>query len=204
MPGRGPRPRTLALGLGTALIALAAGAFVLPSRRPPSLPELFTVPPFALTERSGRIVTRDDLRGAPWVADFIFTRCAGACPAMSARMARLGAELPASVRRVSITVDPAFDTHHVLDAYARRYGAGGSWLFLTGTQRELHALAIQGFKLAAAELPPGEEGPDGPFLHSSKFVLVDRDAVIRGYYDSADEGELQRLLRDARILDTRP
>jgi cytochrome oxidase Cu insertion factor (SCO1/SenC/PrrC family) len=44
----------------------------------------------------------------------------------------------------------------------------------------------------------GETGKQ--FIHSSRFVLVDRQARIRGYYHSNDEEALQRLRRDVRIL----
>ena len=59
-----------------------------------------------------------------------------------------------------------------------------------------------GFKLAAMEVPPAEQaaGGDGPFLHSSKFVLVDGEGVIRGYYDSTDEQALRALVADAGLL----
>jgi hypothetical protein len=39
-----------------------------------------------------------------------------------------------------------------------------------------------------------------PFLHSSRLVLVDRRARIRGYYHSNDEEALERLRRDAKAL----
>ena len=42
--------------------------------------------------------------------------------------------------------------------------------------------------------------PGKPFLHSSRFVLVDRQARIRGYYHSNEEEALQRLRRDAHAL----
>lgn len=39
-----------------------------------------------------------------------------------------------------------------------------------------------------------------PFIHSSWFVLVDRQARIRGYYQSDDEETLRRLREDTKIL----
>jgi cytochrome oxidase Cu insertion factor (SCO1/SenC/PrrC family) len=39
-----------------------------------------------------------------------------------------------------------------------------------------------------------------PFIHSSWFVLVDRQARIRGYYRSDDEEALRRLRRDTSTL----
>jgi hypothetical protein len=52
------------------------------------------------------------------------------------------------------------------------------------------------------EVPEGqrEAGGDGPFLHSSKFVLVDGEAAIRGYYDSTDEEAMRGLAADAAAL----
>ena len=58
------------------------------------------------------------------------------------------------------------------------------------------------------EIPPSEQKPgegDGPFLHSSKFVLVDRAGEIRGYYDSTDEDEMKDLRADVgRLQAERP
>jgi protein SCO1 len=174
------------LGLGRALTR----------REPP--PVLGQVPPFDLIERSGRALTANDLRGRPWVADFIFTRCGGACPAMTARMAALRRDTPDDVTMVSFTVDPAHDTPAALARYAERAGAGASWLFVTGGRDALYRLAIDGFKLGVEEVPPEQQvvGGDGPFLHSSHFVLVDRANRVRGYYDSTDEERLARLRRD--------
>jgi protein SCO1/2 len=193
--------------MAAALMVAGALALVgarLVGRSTPPPPRLGALPDFRLTERSGRTVGLADLRGAPWVADFIFTQCAGACPAMTARMARLRRELPGGVRAVSFTVDPAHDTPAALARYAAGFGADEGWLFLTGPQKDLYDLSTGGFKLAAMEVPigPGERtvGNDGPFLHSSKFVLVDGAGVVRGYYDSTDEQALRALVADARAL----
>lgn len=164
----------------------------------PALPHLGTLPAFALVERSSRPVTGESLLGRVWVADFIFTRCGGICPAMTARMARLRREAEPGTVFVSFTVDPAHDTPEVLTRYASAAGAGDDWLFVTGTQKALYDLSVGGFKLAAMEVPPGERvaGGDGPFLHSSRFVLVDAKGVVRGYYDSAEEEAMAALVRD--------
>lgn len=45
---------------------------------------------------------------------------------------------------------------------------------------------------------PGHPGK--PFIHSSRFALVDRQARIRGYYASDDEAALGRLRRDVKTL----
>lgn len=185
-----------------ALAALALAGLVAACRGPRKevLPVLFELPSFTLVERSGRPFTLDDLRGRVWIADFIFTRCAGLCPRMTARMSRLRAELPEGVGLVSFTVDPAYDTPAVLERYAGSLDAGDRWLFVTGAQAELYRLSTEGFKLAALELPPGAAADEGPFLHSSKFVLVDARGRVRGYYDSEEEAQLEALRNDARAL----
>jgi len=153
---------------------------------------------FSLVTHRGVPITLASLKGRPFVADFIFTRCVGACPAMTARMARLQREVP-KVRLLSFTVDPGHDKGEVLTHYAETYHAGPDWLFVTGSREVLYSLATGGFKLAAMEMPPGEAAPDGPFLHSSKFVLVDSRGRVRGYYDS--EAPLTPLFRDLKALE---
>ncbi|HSC28171.1 MAG TPA: SCO family protein, partial [Vicinamibacterales bacterium] len=119
-----------------------------------------TVPPFALTERSGRRVTRDDLRGRVWVADFIYTGCTETCPLQSLQFAQLQREFhdAADLRLVSFTVDPVHDTPEVLRHYADRYEAIDRWWFLTGDTRDIYCLVQQGFRLGvvdpAAAAPP--------------------------------------------------
>jgi hypothetical protein len=74
-------------------------------------------------------VTRDDLRGRVWVADFIYTECTETCPTQSLQFAQLQREFQdaADLRLVSITVDPVHDTPEVLRRYAERYGATDRW-----------------------------------------------------------------------------
>jgi len=193
--------------LAVAFVGLTAiGGLVARGRREPALPDLGALPGFSLTDHRGRTLTGKDLAGGPWIADFIFTRCGATCPAMTSRLSRLRKEVPAAIRFVSFTVDPGHDTAEVLAAYARDFRADDRWSFVTGSQTALHALATEGFKLAALELLPDQRKPgdDGPFLHSAKFVLVDGVGRIRGYYDSADEGDVRTLAGDVRRLAGEP
>lgn len=163
-------------------------------------PVLGSAPAFTLTNRDGRTVRLQDLAGHPWIADFIFTRCPASCPLMTARMARLNRELPddLAVRLVSISVDPEHDTPQVLQRYAESYKAPKRWLFLTGGKEEIYQLSRKGFKLGI-EIPSAS-GPGGPpvepILHSTRFVLVDGEGRIRGYYDGFDEDSMKKLRQD--------
>jgi protein SCO1 len=167
--------------------------------------DLGAVPDFKLTERSGRTVTREDLAGHFWIADFIFTRCTGVCPVLGARMASLAKSLRSvpqaeELRFVSFSVDPEWDTPEVLSRYATGLGNVDSrWLFLTGPHDELYRLIGEGFHLSVAQAPP--DAAAGELItHSNRFVLVDPAGRIRAYYHGDDEESMTRLVRDLEKL----
>jgi len=184
-----------------ALLVVAGAAALQRLRKPEPPPLLGHVPEFALTNRDGRTIRRADLDGRPWIADFVFTRCPASCPMMSARMARLNRELAADlpVRLVSISVDPTHDTPAVLQRYAESFQATDRWLFLTGTREDVRRLCIEGFKLGLDMAPAPGMGSE-PILHSTRFVLVDGQGGIRGYYEAFDEESTARLERDLLAL----
>jgi len=192
---RAPRWTLVAAALAAATAVLGWLVWRLP--RP--LPVLGTVPAFSLTERSGRPLAAADLAGHVWVADFIFTRCPDVCPALTTRMADLQQQLGGTadpVRLVSFSVDPAHDTPDVLTDYAGRAGAREAWLFVTGARDAVARLLRDGFHVAYADDGP----PSAPITHSDRFVLVDRELRIRGYYHGSDRDDLARLARDAAAL----
>jgi protein SCO1/2 len=192
--------RTVLWGLlVVALLAVAGAAVWEIAGRPEPPPVLGAVPDFALTNRDGRTVRRADLAGSPWVADFVFTRCAASCPMMSMRLARLNRDLPADLpaRLVSFSVDPDYDTPAVLERYAESFKAPARWLFLTGGRDAMYRLSKEGFKLA---VDAGGGTPNEPVLHSTRFVLVDGQGRIRGYYEAFDEPSMKKLRRDLEGL----
>jgi protein SCO1/2 len=167
-------------------------------------PIIGALPPFSLVERSGETLSRDDLSGEPWVADFIFTRCTGTCPALSARMAELRREIQKrglQVRLVSFSVDPTHDTPEVLREYAAHFGADANWLFVTGDRDALYDLIGRGFRLSVADQPADHAAAGEELVtHSDRFVLIDAAGRIRGYYHGADEDAVPNVLRDLTAL----
>jgi protein SCO1/2 len=181
--------------MALALVLVAMAALVERWRRPATAPpRLARLPDFTLRNRDGRAIGRGDLEGRPWIADLVFTRCGGSCPLISARMARLDRELPgpSSLRLVSFSVDPDFDTPQVLARYANSFAASPRWLFLTGSREQILRLSRQGFKLAIDAGGPARE----PILHSTRFILIDGQGWIRRYYDALDNASMARLPRD--------
>lgn len=181
------------------VVAVAAATLWSTLHREPAepLPDLGQVPAFSLTGRDGRTVTLADLAGKPFVIDFIFTRCVSSCPLMTAAMTKVGDGLVEGedFRRVSVSVDPEYDTPAVLTAYAKTHGAPSTWWFLTGSTKAIVTLMGEGFHLA---VDPSTGDPRNPIAHSTRMVLVDGRGRIRGYYQGLDQDDLAHLNRDLR------
>jgi protein SCO1 len=160
----------------------------------PRLERLAPAPQFQFTAQDGTTVSNADLKGKVWVADFIFTRCAGPCPVMTSRMAEVNQALSGKakdVELVSFTVDPEYDTPQVLKEYGERVGASPErWKFLTGPKDQIEATVMKGFLQALSREPSGVP------IHSTRFALVDRDGWIRGFLDGNDPELPQKLLMD--------
>lgn len=87
----------------------------------------------------------DVLKDKVVVIDFIFTRCAGACPILTERLnavrRQLGPLFGEKVRFVSISIDPEYDTPQELAGFARVHKAEHpEWLFLTGKKADIKAV----------------------------------------------------------------
>ncbi len=189
---------------GLAAMILAVLFFSRGMKPAVNVPLLNELPDFLLIDQSGAPVTKQSMQGVPWIADFIFTRCAGQCPAMSNAMRALQSELRdfPSVRFVSFSVDPRWDTPERLAQYALRYQADPArWVFLTGSEEEIFHLSREGFKLGVDPTPA--DAPNiavEPVMHSSRFVLVDALGRVRGYYEATDPQGMARLKSDLRAI----
>jgi cytochrome oxidase Cu insertion factor (SCO1/SenC/PrrC family) len=152
---------------------------------------------FSLTERSGRIVSRADLRGKVWVASFLFTRCCTGCPQVSATLAQLQQELEGQgdVVLVSFSVDPEHDTPQVLREYAKEWGANPNrWLFLTGKQDDIYRLIRESFHLGVEQNVGSARTRGNEVTHSTRLMVVDRQGRIRGAgFDGTNAEELSQL-----------
>lgn len=190
--------------LGAGVMRAFQPTRVIQAKRTGPMPVYGRVSNFELIERSGDAVTGDDLMGRVWIADFFFTSCAGICPIMSSAMERLQTRLTdvEEVTLVSISVDPERDTPARLRQYAKRYNAHDTgWWFLTGDKSVIYRLSQDSFRLGVEETPPDQRGPKvEDVLHSSKFVLLDRQSRIRGYYDGEDREMLDQLVADVKEL----
>jgi len=187
-------PWTIGIGLLLLFLTLALLFMLAEVRRALArrqhLPVIGPVAAFTLTNQTAAVVSLADLTGHVWVADIIFTRCAGPCPRMTRQMKELQDALPpGTAKLVTLTTDPDFDTPEVLKKYAERNGAdAGRWMFLTGTKRAIGDLAVGSLKLTALPVKPEErQSPADLFVHSTIFVVVDKRGQLRGSYQTVGE-----------------
>lgn len=179
-----------------------AGALLLSACAPERpLPALGKLPEFKMTAvgpAAETIFTEKDMLGKVWAAEFVFTRCGGPCPLMTSRMSALAKRVP-GLRVLAVTVDPAWDTPAVLREYARRHRVDPDrWVFLRGSSKDTYRLLYEGFKLPMSTQP--DSPPETRVIHSTKFVLVDAQGSIRGYYDALAQSGEAALEADARRL----
>lgn len=183
----------LAFTVGVAfLFKNLSGIRPLPT--PSHLEVIADVPDFAFSDQSGNAFSREDLKGRLTVANFIFTRCKGPCPVMTSRMSELSRKLGKAgreVQLVSFTVDPEHDTPEVLATYASQVGASlPQWRFATGPSDQILPFVTKGL------LQPVAKEPTGDVAHSTRFVLIDGAARLRGFQDGNDPEVVQKLLMD--------
>jgi cytochrome oxidase Cu insertion factor (SCO1/SenC/PrrC family) len=155
--------------------------------------------PFQAVDQDGRAVTERDFAGHPLVVDFIFTRCMGPCPMMTARLAALRRMVPdPDAWFLSFSVDPAHDTPAVLRDYAARWGTPDPrWRLLAADAATVQAVARGLGELVA-------ERADGLLLHSEHFTLLDGSGRVRARVASTEIKMLAAQLsaREARAADT--
>ena len=100
----------------------------------------------AVTTQDGRTLRfyDDVLKGKIVLINFFFTDCDAVCPLMTENLARvqelLGDRVGKDIFMVSISLQPEHDTPEVLAAYAKTYGVGPGWLFLTGKKNDIELL----------------------------------------------------------------
>ncbi len=169
----------------------------------PPLPIGPTIPAFSLIGADGRTITNADLSGSVWLADFVFTRCSGPCPTLSARMQSLQLALAdrPEVKLVTFTLDPKNDTPSVLADYARRFHADPDrWWFLTGSdEAAMHDLIENGLKQTVI---PAQG--DQQIIHSEYIIVIDRAGRIRSAHGGLDPDSKRLLLRDVKTLLAEP
>jgi len=162
---------------------------------------------FALVNQEGRTITWDDLKGKIVIADLFFTRCPTICPGMTRNMKRMaesihngervGDRTNKQVHFISFSIDPERDSVQQLKKWADRFQVNPEqWWLLTGEKQVIYDLAINELKVGLED----GQGVDTNFIHSDKFILIDSNRHVRGYYNGLDSASLAHLTNDLVLL----
>ena len=154
---------------------------------------------FSLINQSGDTITQEAYKDKIYVVDFFFTRCQTICPVMTNNMAKIQKEFinDSDVMLLSLSVTPDIDSASVLQKYAMDKGVIASkWNITTGEKTHIYNLARKSY-FAVVEQGDGDLQD---FIHTSNFVLVDKEKQIRGVYDGTDTEELKRIIEDIKVL----
>tara|TARA_B100001142_G_scaffold324009_1_gene375031 strand:+ start:302 stop:871 length:570 start_codon:yes stop_codon:yes gene_type:complete len=166
--------------------------FFLNKKFPPD--PIHKVPYFSYTDQNNKIFTTNDLLGKITIADFFFTGCPVTCPRMKAYMNQIHEfyDMNPGVQFLSISVDPKNDTQSVINNFIRERGLSYSnWFFLQSDEESIVSLLEDGFLLSGEGLPG---------MHSTKFILIDSNAQILGYYEYSSKEDFNNLISDTTYL----
>lgn len=155
----------------------------------------------------GEPVSLNDIRGKVIVLDFFFTHCPSICPGMTRSMKRLQDMMKSSSREnvtdtpmvhfISVSIDPERDSAAALKKYADHYGVNPDvWWLMSGDKKATYRFGINEMKLTVID----GNGVDTLFDHSPRFVLLDRDHLVRGYYNGLDSAAMYKLSQDIVYL----
>lgn len=151
------------------------------------------------TNQLGQRVSLDDLKGKIIVLDFFFTRCPTICPKLGVAMKKLQNSFPNNdtiVQFLSVSVDPIHDSVPQLRKWAKAMNVNpDSWWLLTGDKDSIYNFALQEIKASIADV-----NVDTAFVHTENFFLLDRDGVVRGWYNGFDSLAQKRLVHDIPLL----
>lgn len=161
----------------------------------------FHIPPFSFLDQDGDTVTEALMSGKIVVVDFFFTTCKSICIDMTRNLKRVQSTFEKEERRdvliLSHTVDPETDSVGQLFKYSVDKEINSNmWRLLTGDKKEIYKMARYGYFITALQ---GDGGPTD-FIHDQKFVLIDKEGRIRGYYNGTDDKTVDQMIKDIKTL----
>lgn len=187
-----PSPSGMTAPEGSVVVSADTGSVRLsfPSRE---------LPEFEFPECMGGTVSRDGLKGHPWIASFVFTRCVTTCPMITKEMMtlhRLVGKTSPEVKFVTFSVDSSYDTAEVLKSYSEIYSADHErWKFVTGDEQRIHDLIREGFTLAVKPNLGEDRKPGFEVAHTNRVVLVNEDSIPVATFLATSPEDMVKLRR---------
>lgn len=161
-----------------------------------------------LVNQLGDTVSLYDIKEKTIVLDFFFTSCGSICPTLTHNMRKMqesflkGGDSREPVKSsivhfLSFSVDPERDSVERLKHYADRFEIDhDTWWMLTGSKDSIYNFAFEQLKVDKFSTEPID--PD--FVHTNRFVLLDKDHYVRGYYNGLDTVAMAQLSQDIGVL----
>ncbi|MGN6341980.1 MAG: SCO family protein [Ginsengibacter sp.] len=151
------------------------------------------------TNQLGQQVSLDDLKGKILVIDFFFTHCPTICPKLAVSMKKLQNSFPNNdsiVQFVSLSIDPAHDSLAQLRNWASKFNVNpDTWWLGTGNKDSIYNFAFNELKASVAD-----SDIDTAFIHTENFFLLDKERVVRGWFNGLDSVAQSKLVRDIPLL----
>jgi len=151
------------------------------------------------TNQLGQQTSLDDLKGKIIVLDFFFTHCPTICPKLAVSMKKLQRSFPNNdsiVQFVSISIDPEHDSLAQLRNWAKKFNINpDSWWLGTGNKDSVDNFALSELKASVADADI-----DTAFIHTENFFLLDKERVVRGWFNGLDSVAQSRLVHDIPLL----
>lgn len=161
------------------------------------------IPNFTFTNQLGVPLSLNDLEGKILVVNTFFTRCPNICPGLTRNIRKMQTSFENPKRKkfgdtsvvyfLSFSIDPERDSVQALKKWADRFFINSdSWSLLTGKREAIYSMMLNQFKLATQH----GGNVDSNFIHSEKVILIDRNRIIRGYYNGLDSASMRYLAED--------
>ena len=149
---------------------------------------------FSYLDQNNNFFTTNHLKNKITIAYFFFTSCPVICPRMNEYMKQLNqfyGDTP-NIQFLAISVDPTNDTRSVINDYIDKQKLRyDNAFFLESDEESISKLLEEGFLLSGEGLPG---------LHSTKFILINSNAEISGYYEPSNSNEFNQLKKDVTHL----
>ncbi len=153
----------------------------------------------SLRDQEGRVRALSEFKNKTVLVNFIFTSCSAVCPLQTQQIAAVQKQIPSAyrdtIRFLSVSVDPQYDSPKKLKAYAKARGVNfANWSLMTGD-----AQAIAQFTHLLGAFDPRVNNPS-PADHTTQLYLFDKRGNLMQRYNGVAVDKA-RIAREMQELD---
>ncbi|WP_395751606.1 SCO family protein [Prosthecobacter sp.] len=141
-----------------------------------------------LTERNGKTVHLEELKGKVLVISWVFTRCPRGCAAVIGKLKQLHQEFAnePGLQFISVTLD-ADDTPEMMKIFASGLGIkdDANWWFVNGEKEAVRKFMTSQVQFRPVQDMPEKDrlSPDDKYIHDLRVAVIDHRGHVRGLED---------------------